>query len=154
MGLAFGQSDRGHAAISSLSTVDSIMATASVPFTSNLVSENGGRPTGRPKVSVVFNATDAEDDATLHERSNRWKHLDIEVVIVSSGRMGASGRESSDARLVYAPVDSSHTQRRALGLAAASGDLVIMLEASQRPDDGWIAQLAGDGSTVGAQTQL
>jgi hypothetical protein len=118
------------------------------------VSDYAGRRTDRPRVSVVFNATGSEHDATLHERSVRWKLLDVEVVIVSTEHAAAAGRVHSDARLVYAPTDSSRTQRRALGLAAASGDLVIMMEASQRPDDAWIAQLAGDISGTSAQVQV
>jgi hypothetical protein len=111
------------------------------------------RPAGRPRVSVVFNSSDVVHDATLSERSLHWKKMDVEVVIVSTDHATTSGHSFSDARVVYAPVDSSHTQRRALGLAAASGDLVIMMDATERPDDAWIAQLAGDPSADSSQAQ-
>ncbi|HEY7233949.1 MAG TPA: hypothetical protein VH539_07350 [Gemmatimonadaceae bacterium] len=109
-------------------------------------SELPGRRSDRPNVSVVFNSVDVEHDAALHERSTRWKQLNIETVIVATDDTGVSGRAFGHARVVYAPVDASHKQRRALGLAAASGDLVILADASQLLDDAWIAQLAGHDS--------
>ena len=120
-------------------------------FTGATVSEYSGRRTGRPRVSVVFNSADSENDATLHERSTRWKQLEIETVIVSTEYFGRPARTFTDARVVYAPADSTLAQRRALGLTAASGDLVIMMDASQRPDDAWIARLAGLAPSASVQ---
>ena len=132
---------------------DAIMPTANATSFSDAVSEHSGRRTDRPRVSVVLNSTNAEHETTLLERSIRWKHLDIEVVIVSTEYPGVSARVFGDTRRVYAPADSSRTQRRALGLAAASGDLVIMMDGSQQPDDAWLGHLAGDISLTSPQAQ-
>ena len=113
------------------------------------------RRDGRPSVSVVFMASD-DSPALLREmaeRSSRWQRLGVELIVVCSSRLTTAtivSLMSGEARVVYGPPNATDLQLRAKGLAAASGDVVMMVDDPASADDGWIEHLSARCGASGA----
>ena len=100
------------------------------------------RRDGNPRISVVAVVSD-ESAAALREladRASHWQRLGVEFVIVGVKRQIVS-TIMSGARMVYGPSDATTAQLRSLGLSAASGDVVVLLDGTASADDAWIEQL-------------
>lgn len=109
------------------------------------------RPEGRPSVSVVSIAYD-DAPATIRElaeRSARLHRLGVELIIVCASRQSGQSIVSAisgGARLIYGPADASERQLRALGLASATGDVVMLVDDPRLADDGWIERVSISGT--------
>jgi hypothetical protein len=108
------------------------------------------RRDGRPSLSVVCVAGD--DAPTifreLAERSARWQRLGVELIIVCAARHSTAATAlvtSAGARLIYGPTPASDRQLRSLGLAAAAGDVVMILNDPVTADEAWIERLCTNG---------
>lgn len=108
------------------------------------------RRDGRPRVSVVAVLHD-DDGSTaaklMAERGLRFERADLEVVLVYVGPRSAgpiTGSFGARTRVVRAPADAAESQLRALGLTAATGDIVMMLDAPVADHD-WIDHLCAIG---------
>jgi hypothetical protein len=108
------------------------------------------RGDGRPLVSLVCVAS--EDAAStfreLAERASRWQRLGVELIVVCAVRHSAAttaGVSSTGARLIYGPALATDQQLRTLGLAAAAGDVVMMVDDPTAADEGWIERLCAGG---------
>ena len=108
------------------------------------------RGDGRPTVSLVCVAS---GDAPamfrdLAERAPRWHRLGVELIIVSAVRHSAATTSllgGSGARIIYGPAQSTDRHLRSLGLAAAGGDVVMLLDDPGTADEGWIERLSTSG---------
>jgi hypothetical protein len=104
---------------------------------------------GCPRVSVV-SVVDDDSPATLRviaERSARWEHHGVELVFVCASRQPAGPSPSvfGGGRLLYAPADATEEELRAIGLAAATGDVVMLVGDAAAVDDRWIEHLSMTG---------
>ena len=101
------------------------------------------RHDGRPRVSLVAVLRDDDGSAAtmlMTERGLRHERADLEIVLVCAGPRSAgpiSGSLGARMRLIRAPADAAESQLRALGLAAATGDIVMMLD-DPASDHAWI----------------
>jgi hypothetical protein len=101
---------------------------------------------GRPRISLVTVAVDDSPTALreLADRALHWQRLGVEFVVVCAKRQTAAVSASaifSGARLVYGSADATLAQLRSLGLAAAGGDVVVLVDSDDPTDEGWIEQL-------------
>ena len=108
------------------------------------------RGDGRPSVSLVCVATGDAPSLfrDLADRASHWHRLGIELVIVSAGRHSAASTallNGSGARLIYGLALASEPQLRSMGLAAAGGDVVMILDDPATADERWIEQLSVSG---------
>jgi hypothetical protein len=99
-----------------------------------------------PTISLV--TVVADDSAPglreLSDRAQRWQGLGVEFVVVCAERQTAQLSVLailSGARLVSGPDDATLAQLRSLGLAAASGDVVALVDSDDSTDEGWIEHL-------------
>ena len=106
---------------------------------------------GRPSVSVV--SVSCDDGATLlrnmADRAARWQRLGVELIIVSASRQSTRSTVSAisgAARLIYGPADATEPQLRAIGFAAATGDVVMLVDDPTTADDGWIEHVSVTGA--------
>lgn len=106
---------------------------------------------GRPSVSVVSVASD--DGATLlrnmADRAAGWQRLGVELIIVCASRQSTRSTVSAisgAARLIYGPADATEPQLRAIGFAAATGDVVMLLDDPTTADDRWIEHVSVTGA--------
>ena len=109
------------------------------------------RREGRPSVSVVSIAGDdsAATLSDLSDRSARLHRLGVELIVVCASRQHAQSTLSAmsgGARLIYGPADASERQLRAIGLASATGDVVMLVDDSRLADDDWIERLSVNGA--------
>lgn len=109
--------------------------------------------TERPTVSLISLAHDCSA-AALHalvSRAQRWEHLGIELIVVCTGRSYAESSFSAisgGARLIHGPPRAAEQQLRAIGFAAATGDVVVFLEDLDTADDRWIEHMKLTGSVM------
>ena len=102
-------------------------------------------------MSVVSVASD-DSAATLRElaeRAVRWERLGVELIIVCTSRRSTKSTVSAisgGARLIYGPADASDSQLRAIGLAAATGDVVMLVDDPATADDAWIEHVSITGA--------
>jgi hypothetical protein len=107
---------------------------------------------GHPTLSIVCIASD--DSTTFREladRPARWQALGVELIIVCVTRHSAASTASATsagARLIFGPADATCQQLRSMGLAAASGDVVMLLDDPASADEGWIERLCTTGETA------
>ena len=107
------------------------------------------RHDGRPRISIV--SVVKEGAAALApivtSRATRRERSQVELILVCAGaRVGSpSGVGAAGMRLVHGPADATDAQLRALGLAAASGDIVMMMDHATVDWD-WIDHVCDLGS--------
>jgi hypothetical protein len=100
----------------------------------------------RPSMTIVSIATD-DSVATLRsigERSAHWERLGVERVIVCRRRPNGGpsfGAMSGGARLIYGPSEATERQLRGIGLLAATGDVVMLVDDPATADVHWIEHL-------------
>lgn len=108
------------------------------------------RGEGRPNVSVVCVASDEAVTVfrDLADRSLRWSRLGVEMIIVCAVRHSAASTAlavSAGARLIHGPPHTSRGQLRSMGLAAAAGDVVMLVDDPTTADEEWIERLCTGG---------
>lgn len=111
-----------------------------------------------PTISVVSIAG-VEVGATLRRMSlcyARWAKMGVEVIVICNGGQEwlPSHGHSAGLRVIQGPADATDSQLRAIGLAAASGDLVMLLDDLAAADDEWIEHLCGAGREYGSAPDL
>ncbi len=78
--------------------------------------------------------------------------MGVELLIVCTTRPSAAAlalMTAPGARIIYAPASATDQQLRAMGLAAAAGDVVMLVDEAAEADEGWMERLcAGRGSGV------
>ena len=103
----------------------------------------------RPNVSVVAVATQHSVSTlkSVAERAARWDRLGVEFIFVC-GRPSRRAVESiaGNATVICGPSSATDSELRALGLDAASGDVVMLLGDPAAADDLWIERLIGSGA--------
>jgi hypothetical protein len=74
------------------------------------------------------------------ERGARWERLGVELIVVCASRRATRSAAAAitGARVVYGPVGASDQQLRALGLAAATGDVILLVDDPTTADESWI----------------
>lgn len=101
---------------------------------------------GRPTVSIVCIARKDWPGAIRNasERSPWSEYFGAELVIVTAARRDSQGTASGAATpvLVSAPADATDAQMRAMGLRAATGDVVLFVDHPATADDSWMEHLS------------
>lgn len=109
------------------------------------------RHEGRPTLSVVSLAED-DSAATLRlmaERAGLWERFGVELITVCASRRTTPSTVSAvsgAARLIYGPADATESQLRAMGFAASTGDIVILVDDLTTADDSWIEHVSVTGA--------
>lgn len=106
---------------------------------------------GLPTVSVVSVAS-YDVDATVRKITacfGHWLQFGVELIVVCTDRDGSVHHvlSSTGVRLIHAPVTTSESELRSLGLAAAQGDLVMLVDDPATANDNWISHLRGGAVT-------
>ena len=109
------------------------------------------RHEGRPSVSIVSVAQDdsAANLKALAERAVRCARLGAELIVVCASRQSTRSTVSAisgSARLIYGPADATEPQLRAIGLAAATGDVIMLVDDPSTADDAWIEHVSITGA--------
>ena len=104
----------------------------------------------RPKVSVVAITRDDAQAAVrmLAAVPTRWERFGVELIVVCAGRHGARASLSATngvARLIHGPADVSEQQLRAMGFAASTGDVVMLVDDLAAADESWIRHVSTTG---------
>jgi len=141
------------------SEMDRMLVTTEAPRTGHAGDTRfpRARHDGRPRVSIV---TVARDDSaatlrTMVERSARWERFGVESIIVCASRRLTKATVSAMtglARLIQGPADASDAQLRAVGFAAATGDVVMLVDDPSSVDDGWIEHVSNTGVARGVSS--
>lgn len=110
------------------------------------------REDGRPTISIVAVLRDESSAVTQHVAAQLtyWERRGFECVVVHAGARqipGVSGPGRPDSICcVRAPADATEAQLRSLGLAAASGDVVMLVSDAGEIDERWVEHVAGLGT--------
>ena len=83
---------------------------------------------------------------SVAERAARWNRLGVEFIFVC-GRRSRRAVESiaGSATVICGPSEATDSELRALGLDAATGDVVMLLGDPAAADDLWIERLIDIG---------
>ena len=104
----------------------------------------------RPKVSVVAVTREGAQTAAraIAGASFHCQRLGVELIVVCAGRQGGRSSLSATngvAKLIHGPADVSEQRLRALGFAAATGDVVMLVEDLADADESWIRHVSVTG---------
>ena len=94
----------------------------------------------RPTVSLVSVADELSpgDLRAFVDRAARWQHLGVELVVVCASRSIAESTVSAisgGARLIYGPARATQAELRAVGISAATGAIVMLVDDPRTTDD-------------------
>jgi len=105
-----------------------------------------------PTISIV-SVAGADLAETIRRMSvcyARWGTIGVELIVICSGDQSDTPGLNGGPRVIHGPADATDSQLRAIGLAEASGDLVMLLDDPANADDEWIEHLSSGGRRYGS----
>jgi len=111
---------------------------------------------GSPELSVVVPSVNSLDDLVGCLEALEAQRTDIRLEVLVADRLGEAVRQEvrrrfPNARVIAAPAESTIPQLRAMAIAAATGDLVAVIEDHVIVPPGWgrrLAQAIAEGADV------